>query len=240
MKKLASLALALTLVFTLAVTAFAAPVKLDGVTLSAVTSTEKKTIKIRGKSESVTLYHVPKDCIVTFDKSGWFGYYNGTNGDYNQSGGGSAQAGEKMTFEYVHGEYTQLNGGSTTYHIIVGGSASSSGSSTTKAPAASTEKATTQKPSSSATADKDTVKVAGQDRTPGQVQTLRSGDYIYTIASGDTLYALAARFYGDGGLWRELQKANQKYLAEAKDGTIFVGFNLLIPDELGGVRANIG
>lgn len=105
-------------------------------------------------------------------------------------------------------------------------------------PAATTQKdkpTTVQK----APADKNTVIVAEQERTPGQIQKLSSGDYLYTVNNGDTLYDLAERFYGNGGLWKELQKANQKYLDETKDGRIFVGFNLLIPAELGGTRANV-
>jgi LysM repeat protein len=88
-------------------------------------------------------------------------------------------------------------------------------------------------------ADENTVTVAGTSRTPGKIAKFTTGDYCYTVNNGDTLYDLANRFYGDGNLWKELQSANQKYLDETADGYIFVGFNLVVPAELGGVRANI-
>ena len=82
------------------------------------------------------------------------------------------------------------------------------------------------------------VLVAGTYRTPGQIRAFQ-GNHLYTVNHGDTLYELAARFYGNGNLWRELQAANQEWLNETNDGIIFVGFNLLIPAQLSGVRANI-
>lgn len=112
---------------------------------------------------------------------------------------------------------------------------------TEKTPTTNTQKpATPNTPAPSKSADKNTVKVAGENRTLGQVQTYSSGGYIYTVSNGDTLYDIAKRFYGDGNLWKELQKINQKNLNETKDGIIFAGFNLIIPAELDGVRANIG
>ena len=114
--------------------------------------------------------------------------------------------------------------------------------STTQTPAATTTPApSTSTPTARTEND---VLVAGQYRTPGQIHTLRSGEnaggYLYTVNHGDTLYDLTARFYGNGNLWRELQKVNQEYLNQTKDGIIFVGFNMLLPAQLGDVRVNIG
>lgn len=150
------------------------------------------------------------------------------------------------------GSYIQLNETGLFLIVVKTGSPTGSGNvavvnvkggstaSTDKTTTTVTEKATTKAPDKTTTtapATKDTVKIAGENRTPGELQTRSSGDYLYTVKSGDTMYDLAKRFYGNGNLWKDLQKANQKWLDETKDGTIFVGYNLIIPAELGGVRA---
>jgi nucleoid-associated protein YgaU len=83
-----------------------------------------------------------------------------------------------------------------------------------------------------------TVYVAGQNRTPGQIQNGVNGK-VYTIASGDTFYDLAERFYGDGSIWPELYAANEENILATSGKTIFVGFNLIVPSVLDGVQSNL-
>ncbi|HCC37350.1 MAG TPA: hypothetical protein DEQ14_06885, partial [Treponema sp.] len=110
------------------------------------------------------------------------------------------------------------------------GSGSAAAPSTAKAPATSNTPA--PKAPAAPTGD-NTVTVAGTQRTPGRVQQYANG-YVYTVNYGDTLYDICAHFYGNGDLWKELQAVNQENLNATTDDMIFVGFNLILPNELGG------
>lgn len=264
-KKILSLALALVLTFALAITAFAANTKTlktnDGknLTISNVNSEAKVSLTEIAKwitlskeelafmkdyyGDTLTAFYC--DAPVTVNaKEGVAGMsWKWDNSVKEGSVSNTFKKDTSVNYDWFTGSLKltapgryliSVNShrtGAYPYYIVIGGDA----------PAKSdTEKTPVQKPAPSKPADKDTVKVAGENRTPGQIQTLRSGDYLYTVSYGDTLYDLSERFYGNGNLWKELQKANQKYLNDAKDNIIFVGFNLVIPAELDGVRVNIG
>lgn len=53
----------------------------------------------------------------------------------------------------------------------------------------------------------------------------RPGQRTYTVRAGDTLYRLAARYYGDGSLWRRIAEANRI----TSTASIAVGQVLVIP-----------
>ena len=76
------------------------------------------------------------------------------------------------------------------------------------------------------------VLVAGTWRIPGNIYSLANGSSIYTVNHGDTLWSITEYFYGDGHLWREVQRVNQQWLNQTHDGIIFVGFNLYLPAAL--------
>jgi nucleoid-associated protein YgaU len=146
------------------------------------------------------------------------------------------------TLDLTRSDHRTPPSAETMYFVYVQGGTATDSKTTAPAtetapekPAATTKPdATSSAPSAPATASANTVTVAGTQRTPGQLQQYSNG-YIYTVSYGDTLYDLAAHFYGDGNLWGELQAVNQENLNETVNGQIFVGFNLILPNELGGV-----
>ena len=148
-------------------------------------------------------------------------------------------------FEYQHYNIEGVTAARVFLNVVNTDSSSSANTNQSSAapapsttPAPSTSAPSIAAPSAPTARTENDVLVAGQYRTPGRIQNFGSG-HLYTVNHGDTLYDLTARFYGNGNLWRELQKVNQEYLNQTKDGIIFVGFNLLVPAELGGVRANV-
>jgi len=56
-----------------------------------------------------------------------------------------------------------------------------------------------------------------------------ASDEVYVVQSGDSLYSIAARIYGDGGLWRDLYEANVETIGDDPD-YIEVGLELFLPD----------